>query len=247
MTLVDAANDHHPHENLKIGDLPRVPGEKRLDGKRTIPLDNYVHPRRRNIYTRKDFDDIVYLHDEDRVVECRSLNDHRRVFRTGSCVQVAVTIGLFRANQHNVRRQVDEQTRVELDVGVNGADFEDTVFKQLRYPQALRACEGKIDLLRDPQLEQRELLRPRNASSGITSEDGRFEFTQLPAGKYALQGAKRGFIEAGYDQHEQFSTAIVTGAGLDTEHLMLRLSPFAVLSGKVFDEAGDPVRQAMVS
>ncbi len=165
VTLVDAANDHHPHENLKIGDLPRVPGEKRLDGKRTIPLDDYVHPGRRNIYTRKVFDDFVYLHDDDRVVECRSLNDHRRVFRTGSCVQVAVTIGLFRANQHNVRRQVDEQTRVELDVGVNGADFEDTVFKQLRYPQALRACEGEIDLLRDPQLEQRELLRPADAGN----------------------------------------------------------------------------------
>src|SRR5271170_6366252 len=52
MTLVDAANDHHPHENLKIGDLPRVPGEKRLDGKRTIPLDDYVHPGRRNTCTR---------------------------------------------------------------------------------------------------------------------------------------------------------------------------------------------------
>jgi hypothetical protein len=83
--------------------------------------------------------------------------------REMSCVQVAVTIGLFRANQHNVRRQVDEQTRVELDVGVNGADFEDAVFKQPRYPQALRACKGEIDLLRDPQLEQRELLRPADA------------------------------------------------------------------------------------
>jgi Carboxypeptidase regulatory-like domain len=92
-----------------------------------------------------------------------------------------------------------------------------------------------------------ETANPRNASSEITSEDGRFEFKQLPAGKYALQGAKRGFIAAGYDEHEQFSTAIVTGAGLDTEHLVLRLSPFAVLSGKVLDEAGDPVRQAMVS
>jgi hypothetical protein len=50
---------------------------------------------------------------------------------TGSCVKVAVTIGLFRVNQHNFRCQVDKQTRVNLDLGVNGADFEDTVFKQL--------------------------------------------------------------------------------------------------------------------
>jgi len=92
-----------------------------------------------------------------------------------------------------------------------------------------------------------EAANPQNTLSGITSEDGRFEFTQLAPGKYSLQGAKRGFAEAAYDQHEQFSTAIVTGAGLDTEHLVLRLPPLAVLSGKVLDEAGEPVRQATVA
>ena len=92
-----------------------------------------------------------------------------------------------------------------------------------------------------------ETANPQNTLSGITSEDGRFEFTQLPPGKYSLQGAKRGFAESAYDQHEQFSTAIVTGAGLDTEHLVLRLPPFAVLSGKVLDEAGEPVRRAAVA
>jgi hypothetical protein len=87
----------------------------------------------------------------------------------------------------------------------------------------------------------------QNTQWMITAEDGRFEFKQVGAGKYQLRGAKRGFIAADYEQHEQFSTAIVTGAGLDTEHLALRLAPFAVLSGKALDESGDPVRNAMVS
>ena len=87
----------------------------------------------------------------------------------------------------------------------------------------------------------------QESDSSITSEDGHFEFTQVPPGKYALSAAKRGFITGGYEQHEQFSTAIVTGAGIDTEHLVLRLSPFAVLSGKVLDENGDPIRHATVS
>jgi len=82
--------------------------------------------------------------------------------------------------------------------------------------------------------------------SVITSEDGKYEFTRLPAGKYSLTGAKRGFISASYDQHDQYSTAIVTGAGLDAETLVLRLAPDAVITGKVLDEVGDPVRQAMV-
>jgi hypothetical protein len=81
----------------------------------------------------------------------------------------------------------------------------------------------------------------------VTSEDGRFQFSSVPAGKYSLTGAKRGFITASYEQHEQFSTAIVTGAGIDTETLVLRLAPAAIISGKVLDEAGEPVRHATVT
>jgi len=93
----------------------------------------------------------------------------------------------------------------------------------------------------------RDALDPRKFQSMVTSEDGKFEFTGLPAGKYSLAGAKRGFISAAYDQHDQFSTAIVTGAGLDTESLVLRLAPDAVITGKILDEVGEPVRHAMVT
>ncbi len=86
----------------------------------------------------------------------------------------------------------------------------------------------------------------QNVQVMISSDAGRFEF-HVPAGKFALQGAKRGFITAAYNQHDQFSTAIVTGAaGVDSEHLALRLAPNAVLAGKVLDEFGDPVRQAEI-
>jgi carboxypeptidase family protein len=87
---------------------------------------------------------------------------------------------------------------------------------------------------------------PANAVWMITSENGHFEFGSLKPGKFSLQGAKRGFIPAAYDQHEQFSTAIVTGVGFDTENLVLRLTPLAQLGGKVIDESGDPVRNASV-
>ncbi len=87
---------------------------------------------------------------------------------------------------------------------------------------------------------------PKNVQSMITADDGRFEF-KVGQGKYGLQGAKRGFITALYDQHEDYSTAVVTGSGFDTEHLVLRLAPSALLSGKVLDESGDPVRNAAVS
>ena len=86
---------------------------------------------------------------------------------------------------------------------------------------------------------------PQSQRSLVTANDGRFEFRVI-AGKFTLQGAKRGYITSSYNQHEQFSTAIVTGAGLDTEHLVLRLPPVAVLAGTVLDEAQEPVREASV-
>jgi hypothetical protein len=86
----------------------------------------------------------------------------------------------------------------------------------------------------------------QNLQSLVTGDDGRFEF-HVPSGKYELFAAKRGYIAASYNQHEQFSTAIVTGADLDTENLVLRLAPDAVLTGRVLDEFGDPVRHAQVT
>jgi hypothetical protein len=86
-----------------------------------------------------------------------------------------------------------------------------------------------------------------NRLSVITAENGQFVFIPVYRGKFSLSGAKRGFISAAYDQHEEFSTAIVTGAGFNTEHLILRLTPLALLSGKVIDETGDPVRNAQIT
>jgi hypothetical protein len=97
-----------------------------------------------------------------------------------------------------------------------------------------------------PLARARVTLRDTKGSekfeSLVTAEDGKFYFQGVPPGKYSLTGRKRGFISAAYDQHEQFSTAIVTGAGIDTEALVLRLAPAARITGKILDESGEPVR-----
>jgi hypothetical protein len=85
----------------------------------------------------------------------------------------------------------------------------------------------------------------QSTQSLVTADDGRFEF-HVMAGKFSLTGARRGFITASYNQHDQFSTAIVTGADIDTETLTLRLAPNAVITGQVFNEFGEPVRNAQV-
>src|SRR5579871_5848893 len=108
--------------------------------------------------------------------------------------------------------------------------------------------ESKIDghPLAGTRVLIRDTKNPRRFGSVVTAEDGKFSFSSLPAGKYSLGGSKRGFVSSAYDQHDQFSTAIVTGAGLDTENLVLKLGPGAIITGKVLDEAGEPVRSAQV-
>jgi Carboxypeptidase regulatory-like domain len=80
----------------------------------------------------------------------------------------------------------------------------------------------------------------------VTDEGGRFEFAGMPAGKYSLQGSRGGYLTASYEQHEQYSTAIVTGPEFATEKLVLRLMPMAMIAGHVMDESGEPVRSARV-
>jgi Carboxypeptidase regulatory-like domain len=101
--------------------------------------------------------------------------------------------------------------------------------------------------LRETRVTLVNTRNEREAVWIITREDGRFEFAGLGEGKYSLQGARRGYIPAAYQQHEQFSTAIVTGEEFDTQNLTLRLVPMATLTGKVLDEYGEGVRDARVT
>jgi hypothetical protein len=80
----------------------------------------------------------------------------------------------------------------------------------------------------------------------LTSSGGRFLFANLPAGKYRLMANRRGYALQAFNEHDAFSTAIVVGPGLDSEHIRFPLSPSSVITGVVTDEWGDPAREAKV-
>jgi hypothetical protein len=79
-----------------------------------------------------------------------------------------------------------------------------------------------------------------------SDSEGRFALAGLPAAKYQLTASKRGFRTAFYDEHQEYSTAIVTGEGQETSGLVFRLTPGAVLHGVVTGDGGDPVEGAKV-
>ena len=86
---------------------------------------------------------------------------------------------------------------------------------------------------------------PDKQVATVTSENGAFGFSGVPAGKYALQVNYKGITRL-YNQNEQFSTAVVVGPGLDSEHILFTLEPLGAIAGSVLDEGGDPVRNASV-
>lgn len=79
-----------------------------------------------------------------------------------------------------------------------------------------------------------------------TDSEGRFSLERLPAAKYQLTASKRGFLTAFYLEHEEYSTAIVTGEGQDTGNLTFRLMPGAALYGTIAGDGGDRLEGAKV-
>ena len=83
-------------------------------------------------------------------------------------------------------------------------------------------------------------------ASCVTDNDGRFALERLAAAKYQLTASKRGFRSAFYDEHDQFSSAIVAGPDQDPTHLEFKLMPGAVVRGVVTSDDGEPVADARV-
>jgi len=83
-------------------------------------------------------------------------------------------------------------------------------------------------------------------ASTESGDDGQFAFDSLSAAKYQLTASKRGFSTGFYNQHFEFNSAIVTGPNQDTEHLIFKLAPAAVIYGVVTTDGGDPVQASNV-
>ena len=80
-----------------------------------------------------------------------------------------------------------------------------------------------------------------------TDDQGRFVILLPTAGMWDLTASARGFVRQGYQEHDQFATAVVLTSAAPAMDIRFALSPNAEIGGVVTDEAGEAVRGAQVS
>jgi hypothetical protein len=75
----------------------------------------------------------------------------------------------------------------------------------------------------------------------LTDDSGAFEFTDLPAGRYTINGSKSGFIQLSYGQRRPFQagTPLKLAEGQQLKGVDFSLPKGGVISGRLSDESGD--------
>lgn len=137
--------------------------EQRLDVERPPRLDDEMHAVARNVDARHLVDDAVDLRDHDAVLERGGFDDGRRVLGVRAGVQVAVGVGADGGDQRDLRRQIDEVAREQLEIRVHRAERDLAAEQQLRDALRLRARIGEVEPLRDAALEHVEMLGQHDA------------------------------------------------------------------------------------
>ncbi len=83
--------------------------------------------------------------------------------------------------------------------------------------------------------------------SADTDSQGRFSFDLPTQGRWQLSASAAGYRTQFYNEHEEFSSAIVLRSGFPSPTLVLHLEADSSLSGFVRDEAAEPVRNAVLT
>jgi protocatechuate 3,4-dioxygenase beta subunit len=82
-----------------------------------------------------------------------------------------------------------------------------------------------------------------------TDNDGRYEFTGLPAGRYTISATKSGYVTVNYGQTRPFESGkpieLADKQQIDRADIVMPRG--SVISGRIVDEFGDPIADVAVS
>lgn len=89
-------------------------------------------------------------------------------------------------------------------------------------------------------------ILPKMATS---DDEGTYEFRDLPAGRYTINASKSGYVSVGYGQTRPFESPkpleLTDGQIIDKADIVMPRG--SVISGRIIDEFGEPVADAVVT
>jgi hypothetical protein len=89
----------------------------------------------------------------------------------------------------------------------------------------------------------------REGKMATTDEQGRWEIRDLPAGRFDLTASKGGYVTLQYGQRRPFQQGrpLELANGQTLDNVNFNLPRGGVIAGRINDEYGDPVAEAMVA
>jgi Carboxypeptidase regulatory-like domain len=133
------------------------------------------------------------------------------------------------------------------------APARDTPAQQQQTPAPTGKIAGRVLSAADgrPVKRARAYVSAPQLAEGrgtLTDDNGVFELTDLPGGRYTLSVSKTGFVSLSYGQRRplQAGTPLQLGDGQQLEGIEFRLPRGSVIAGHLYDELGEPMPGASV-
>jgi Carboxypeptidase regulatory-like domain len=103
--------------------------------------------------------------------------------------------------------------------------------------------------LRKAKLVLKSVDDPHRTVGAVTNAEGRFALKDVESGPYRLTVTRVGFVAAEYGQRKPDTPGAVLTLrpGQDLKDLQFRLIPSGVISGKIYDDDGEPLPSVQVS
>jgi Carboxypeptidase regulatory-like domain len=97
-------------------------------------------------------------------------------------------------------------------------------------------------------LVRAQAAEAQDIKAATTDDQGRFEIRELAGGRYTITAQKTGYVTLSYGQRRvgERGTVVAVPAGQTVEKIALALPRGGVITGRVSDEFGEPLAEAMV-
>jgi len=149
--------------------------------------------------------------------------------------------------------QVVEQTIRVVEPGGAGMEMPFAPGGQRQFKTGTGRIRGRVVATDSPNPVRRAHVRITGpdiaAKSALTDADGRFDFRELPPGRYTLQASKPGFVSVQYGQTRPFEQGkgieLADQQSIDNANIVMPRG--GVIMGRVVDEFGDALPDVSVS